>query len=151
MWNIAGDCSACIGIRCVGDVGIIIAVVAVGHAHGLLHVETAAFLLHPDGDAVPLQAHEFWGQSDVVGREADGGRCGISHTHVFPIAVVETVVVGHDETRVTDGDADNVAECESCLRHVSFCDIQHGSAEIVIGRDDAFQHRLVDGGVIVGA
>lgn len=80
---------------------------------------SAALFHHLDNDGMPLQSCELIGKPDVIGREADAGIGGIGYTQVFSVAAVVAVVVRHDENDVVDGDADGVAESESCLRHVS--------------------------------
>lgn len=125
------------------------AVVGVFHAQGLLYVEFATLFLHLDDDCMPFQSHEFIGQADVVGCEADAGIGGIGHTQIFSVSGVLAVVVGHDDYAVVDGDADKVAQCEAYLRHVFFGEIQHGCTEFVVRCDFTFQGRQVFGVVVV--
>ena len=146
--DFSGFHGASIGERGVGD-GVCRAVVGVFHAQGLLHVETATLHLQLHNDLMALQASEFFEQSDVVGREADAGIDGIGYAQELTIAGVEAVVVGHDEFVVVDGDADDVAECESGPRHVIVLETQHGGAELVVRCDFAFQRRHVFGGTVV--
>ena len=84
---------------------------------------SAALFHHLDHDGMPLQSCEFFGKSDVIGREADAGIGGIGYAQVFSVAGVVAVVVRHDDFFVVDGDADDVAECESSLRHVSLREV----------------------------
>ena len=97
-----------------------------------------------------LKTCEFFGQTNIVGCEADAGIGGVGHAEEFAIAGVEAVVVGHDDFfLVVDSDADDVAERESCVGHVCFGETQHGGTELVVGCDLAFQHRRVVGGFII--
>jgi len=80
---------------------------------------SAALFHHLDNDGMPLQSCELFGKSGVIGREADAGIGGIGYAQVFSVAAVVAVVVRHDELFVVDGDADDVAEGESGLHHVS--------------------------------
>ena len=130
--HVSGTYGACIGILGSRNVRIVIAVVGVLHAHSLLNVELATLLLYADDDGMAHQTCEFLGQSCVVGREADAGVSGIGNAQVFAIARVEAVVVGHDYLFAVNGDADDVAEREPSSRHVGFCHVQHGCAELVI-------------------
>jgi hypothetical protein len=70
-----------------------------------------------------LQTCELFGKSDVIGREADAGIGGIGYTQVFSVAAVVAVVVRHDENDVVDGDADDVAESKTSLRHVNLREV----------------------------
>ena len=130
--NLAGIHGAGIGKLRVSKVRIVFALVGVFHAHGLLHVETAPLYLHPDGDGMPLQPSELLGQSGVAGRKADSGIAGISHEQEFSATGIIAVVVRHVEYFVVEGDADHIAECESCLLHVCFRQVKHGSVVLVI-------------------
>lgn len=80
--HFAGFHSACIGKRRIGEFRIVAAVVAVRHAHSLLHAETAAPFVHFDGDAVALKSQEFLGQADVISSEY----CLVS---IFPLSVAK--------------------------------------------------------------
>ena len=84
---------------------------------------SAALFHHLDNDGMPLQSCELFGKSDVIGREADAGIGGIGYAQVFSVAGVVAVVVRHDELFVVDGDADDVAERETSLCHVSFSEV----------------------------
>ena len=84
---------------------------------------SAALFHHLDHNGMSLQTCELFWKSDVIGREADAGIGGIGYTQVFSVAAVVAVVVRHDEYDVVDGDADDVAERETCLRHVSLREV----------------------------
>ena len=84
---------------------------------------SAALFHHLDNDGMPLQSYEFFGKSDVIGREADAGIGGIGYAQVFSVAAVVAIVVRHDEYDVVDGNADDVAERETSLRHVSLREV----------------------------
>ena len=84
---------------------------------------SAALFHHLDHDGMPLKSCELFGKSDVIGREADAGIGGIGYAQVFSVAGVVAVVVRHDEYDVVDGDADDVTESESGLRHVSLREV----------------------------
>lgn len=84
---------------------------------------SAALFHHLDNDGMPLQSCELIGKSGVIGREADAGIGGIGYAQVFSVAAVVAVVVRHDEYDVVDGDADDVAESKSGLRHVSLREV----------------------------
>ena len=87
-------------------------------------LKSSAALFHNlDNYCMPLQSCEFFWKSDVIGREADAGIGVIGYAQVFSVAGVVAVVVRHDEYDVVDGDADDVAESKTCLRHVSLREV----------------------------
>ena len=146
--HVAGSHGAHIGKLRVGEHLVVVAVVGVFHAHGRLYVETAALFLHSDDDGMPLQPHEILGQAGDACREADTWIGGISHAKELTAEAVITVVVRHDDFSAVDGDTDDIAQCESCLRHIRFGEIEHGSAKLIIRCDFAFEHRPIDRRVI---